>query len=92
MYSGSLQELDFYLKEHMMKYKVGDIVTCVRIPQNLGVTAKTAKLGAHYRVLGVWPKVRVTKGTGDYFLSCREDFSGHTVAFNFADVRLKKGE
>ena len=67
------------------KYAVGDIIICQRVSPNLGGKGYP---GSHYRVLAVAPKVRVTPGTGPYFLFCQDlGTPGLRASFNVQDVR-----
>lgn len=63
---------------------IDDHVICTSLPTNLG---KGHILGDTYVVLGVYPKVRVTPGTGDYFVLAA-DANGQRIAFNIDDIRL----
>lgn len=67
-------------------FQPGDRVVCVRPSLNLGPVGEA---GRGYTVISIAPKVRVTPGTGPYFLYCRDDDGKH-ASFNFADVRIER--
>ena len=66
------------------KFTVGDKVICVRVPDNFRQET-IVEIGEVYTVWAITAKVRMTPGTGDEFLNCK-DSDGNKVAFNFADV------
>lgn len=66
------------------KFTVGESVICKRIPNNFRQEREPV-IGETYTIWAITPKVRMTPGTGDEFLNCR-DSDGNKVAFNFADV------
>jgi hypothetical protein len=66
-------------------YKPGDLVRCVTVPSNLG-SEGLVKEGNIYVFVSVAPKVVVSPGTGEFFLSCL-DKGGKRCAFNFSDVK-----
>lgn len=64
------------------KFKPGDLVVSIRLSPNLG---NRGEVGRVYKILSIAPKVRITPGTGEYFLHV--DGGSHVAAFNLKDVK-----